>query len=68
MGAAWIVRRNPNDVRAVWNHYRAKRTKWVESPLAGEDGAILEGKKSWTIEPPSPPTGGEADKLVSGLA
>jgi hypothetical protein len=68
MAAAWIVTRNPNDVRAVWNHYRTKRTKWVESPLAGEDGAILEGKKSWTIEPLSPLTGGEADKLVSGLA
>jgi len=68
MAAAWIVRRNPNDVRAVWNHYRTKRTKWVESPLAGEDGAILEGKKSWTIEPLTPLTGGEAEKLVSGLA
>ena len=68
MAAAWIVRRNPNDVRAVWNHYRTKCRKWVESPLAGEDGAILEGKKSWTIEPLGPLTGGEADKLVSGLA
>ena len=68
MAAAWIVQRNPNHVCAVWNHYRTKRTKWVESPLAGEDGAILEGKKSWTIEPLSPLTGGEADKLVSGLA
>ncbi len=68
MAAAWIVRRNPNDVCAVWNHYRTKRTKWVESPLAGEDGAILEDKKSWTIEPLSPLTGGEADELVSGLA
>jgi hypothetical protein len=68
MAAAWIVRRNPNDVRAVWNHYRTKCSKWVESPLAGKDGAILGGKKSWTIQPLGPLTGGEADKLVSGLA
>ena len=41
MAAAWIVTRNPNHVCAVWNQYRTERTKWVESPLAGEDGAML---------------------------
>ncbi len=68
MAVAWIVTRNPHAVCKLWNQYRSKCTKWVESPLTGADGAILEGRKSWTIQPLGPLTGGEADELVSSMA
>lgn len=68
MAVAWIVTRNPDVVCKVWSRYRSKCTKWVELPLTGADGAILEGRKSWTIQPLGPLTGGEADEFVSSKA
>ena len=46
MAAAWIVRRNPNDVRAVWNHYRTKCRKWVDPRWLARTEQSLKAKRA----------------------